>query len=43
MAERAALAGGQLDIETAPGAGTTIYMHVPLHPETDGGGKATDE
>jgi PAS domain S-box-containing protein len=43
IAERAALAGGQLDIETAPGAGTTIYMHAPLHPETGGGDKATDE
>jgi PAS domain S-box-containing protein len=30
MAERAALAGGRLDIETEPGSGTTIYVHIPL-------------
>jgi signal transduction histidine kinase len=30
MAERATLAGGELTIETAPGAGTTIYLHIPL-------------
>jgi PAS domain S-box-containing protein len=32
MLERAALAGGRLDIESAPGAGTTIYLHVPILP-----------
>jgi len=30
MRERAALAGGRLTIETAPGAGTTIVAEVPL-------------
>lgn len=30
MEERATLAGGRLDIETAPDAGTTIYLHIPL-------------
>lgn len=33
MTERAALTGGRLDLETAPGAGTTIYVHIPLDPE----------
>ena len=30
MAERAALAGGELSIESAPGSGTTVYLHIPL-------------
>jgi signal transduction histidine kinase len=30
MAERAALAGGRLDIETEPGAGATLYVRIPL-------------
>lgn len=30
MKERAALVGGRIDLETAPGAGTTIYVHIPL-------------
>ena len=30
MKERAALVGGRVDVETAPGAGTTIYVHIPL-------------
>jgi two-component system, chemotaxis family, CheB/CheR fusion protein len=30
MAERAALAGGELRIESEPGAGTTIYLLIPL-------------
>jgi PAS domain S-box-containing protein len=38
MAERAALAGGRLDIETAPGSGTTIYIHIPLQTDQDEGG-----
>lgn len=38
MAERAALAGGRLDIETAPGSGTTIYVHIPLQPDQADGG-----
>ena len=31
MKERAALIGGTLEIETAPGKGTTIYARVPVH------------
>ena len=42
MKERAALAGGRLDIETAVGAGTTIYVHLPLPPDAGEGGAATD-
>lgn len=30
MQERAALAGGSLRIESAPGSGTTIYVEIPL-------------
>jgi signal transduction histidine kinase len=30
MRERAALAGGRLTIETAPGRGTTVVAEVPL-------------
>jgi PAS domain S-box-containing protein len=30
MRERAALIGGDLDIESSPGAGTTIYARVPI-------------
>lgn len=30
MQERATLAGGGLEIESAPGAGTTIYVRIPL-------------
>jgi signal transduction histidine kinase len=30
MQERAQLAGGRLEIESAPGAGTTIYAQVPI-------------
>lgn len=33
MVERAALCDGRLDIETAPEAGTTIYVHIPLRSE----------
>ncbi|UUX95049.1 PAS domain-containing protein [Aquabacterium sp. J223] len=35
MSERAALVGGQLEIESRPGAGTTIYLSVPLPPLDD--------
>ena len=38
MHERAALAGGTLDIESAVGRGTTIFVRVPL---TDGGEELT--
>jgi PAS domain S-box-containing protein len=30
MRERAALVGGDLDVESSPGAGTTIYARVPI-------------
>jgi len=32
MAERAALVAGQLEIESAPGKGATIYLTIPLNP-----------
>jgi signal transduction histidine kinase len=35
MSERAALIGGQLEIESRPGAGTTVYLSVPLPPLDD--------
>lgn len=31
MAERAALAGGHMDLESSPGVGTTLYLTLPLH------------
>lgn len=40
MLERATLAGGEMTIESAPGAGTTIYLQIPLnegHTEGHGG------
>jgi two-component system, NarL family, sensor histidine kinase UhpB len=37
MAERATLAGGELTIESAPGAGTTVYLHIPLILDTPSG------
>ena len=30
MRERLTLAGGTLDIESSPGAGTTLFVRVPL-------------
>jgi two-component system sensor histidine kinase NreB len=30
MKERAALVGGELEIESSPGEGTTVYVRVPL-------------
>jgi len=30
MRERAALAGGRFDVETAPGSGATLYLHIPI-------------
>jgi signal transduction histidine kinase len=37
MAERAELAGGRLDIESAPGAGTTLRARFPLSPKGTAG------
>jgi PAS domain S-box-containing protein len=34
MLERATLAGGELTIESAPGAGTTVYLQIPLREDT---------
>jgi signal transduction histidine kinase len=33
MRERATLAGGRLEIESNPGAGTTVFVRVPLKPK----------
>jgi PAS domain S-box-containing protein len=33
MRERAALAGGTLDIESSPGRGTTLFARIPLSPK----------
>ena len=30
MSERASLVGGEIEIESAPGSGTTIYVRVPV-------------
>jgi PAS domain S-box-containing protein len=43
MRERAALVGGWLDIETIPGSGTTVFVHIPLPPEEGGGKSAADD
>jgi signal transduction histidine kinase len=32
MRERVALAGGTLTVESAPGAGTTVYVRLPVGP-----------
>jgi signal transduction histidine kinase len=32
MKERAALIGGTLELESSPGHGTTIHVHVPVKP-----------
>jgi signal transduction histidine kinase len=32
MRERASLVGGALEVETSPGAGTTLYVRVPVSP-----------
>ncbi len=36
MAERASLLGGSMTIESAPGAGTAIYVNIPLDGEQSG-------
>jgi signal transduction histidine kinase len=33
MRERVALAGGKLEIESTPGAGTTVFVRIPLKPK----------
>jgi two-component system CheB/CheR fusion protein len=38
MKERAALAGGTLEIESSPGKGTTVFARIPL-PEGEGAGR----
>ena len=38
MRERVALAGGTLDIESAPGAGTTVLAYLPVRAEGEGAG-----
>jgi PAS domain S-box-containing protein len=40
MRERAALVGGSLEVESAPGRGTTVYARVPVGPPEGGDGVA---
>ena len=35
MRERAQIIGGTLDIESSPGGGTTIYLHLPITESRD--------
>jgi signal transduction histidine kinase len=37
MEERTALVGGTLHIESTPGAGTTIFVRIPLALDENGG------
>jgi signal transduction histidine kinase len=39
MQERAALVGGTLHLESAPGRGTTVCVRIPLAPNENGGGQ----
>ena len=34
MAERASQAGGRLEVEAAPGSGTTVYLTIPIGGES---------
>ena len=34
MSERAELIGGEIEIESKPGTGTTIYLRLPLNTKT---------
>lgn len=43
MQERTTQAGGRLDIETTPGAGTTIYVRVPTPAVTGQGGSTAHD
>ncbi|NLF11436.1 MAG: hypothetical protein GX597_06585, partial [Anaerolineaceae bacterium] len=36
MKERAGVVGGQLDIDSRPGLGTTVRLAIPLEPEAGG-------
>ncbi len=38
MQERVRLAGGTLTVESAPGAGTTVFARLPLEPKAESGG-----
>lgn len=42
MNERAVLIGGSLEIESAPGSGTTVYIRAPLQVRTDEENKKDD-
>ena len=43
MRERVALLGGELDVESATGSGTTIVAHLPLRREAGGADHADYE
>lgn len=36
MQERAALVGGEMQVESAPGEGTTLFIRMPVHPAIQG-------
>jgi signal transduction histidine kinase len=40
MHERAAMVGGTVSLESTPGAGTTVFVRIPLPPSAPGGGPA---
>jgi anti-sigma regulatory factor (Ser/Thr protein kinase) len=40
MRERAALVGGTLSIESAPGGGTTVFVRIPTPPHEQEGGRS---